>query len=109
VVELRIDAPDLDAAIVQVGQIKTMLEEFMALTQGQIDALSAQITTQANQISTAVANIQGDVDDLKSRIPPDVDTSALDSSVAALGDSVAALQALDLENPPTDTPPPTTP
>jgi hypothetical protein len=79
---ITVDSPELT----DIQQKLERLIEMAQLTQAQIDALTTAI-------STATTNIRADIDDLKSRIPPDVDTSALDASVAAL-------EALDVENPP---------
>lgn len=68
--------------------ITTLLERLLdmaTLTQAQLDNLTAAI-------NAAVTNIRQDIADLKAQIP-DLDTTALDASVASL-------QALDVENPP---------
>lgn len=68
--------------------ITTLLERLLdmaTLTQAQLDNLTAAI-------NAAVTNIRQDIADLKAQIP-DLDTTALDASVAGL-------QALDVENPP---------
>lgn len=82
---IPIDASDLTEILERLITVAT-------LTQEQIDNLSTAI-------NTAVTNIRQDIADLKAQIP-NLDTSALDASVAAL-------QALDLENPvpPADSPP----
>lgn len=96
-IEIPIDAPELPAmqaqlslVQAQLADLRTQMERLISmaqLTQDQINAL-------ATAISTAVANIRSDIEALKAQIPPDVDTSALDASVSAL-------EALDVENPPT--------
>lgn len=77
-IRIPIDAPELT-------EILERIMDMAALTQAQLDDLTAAI-------NTAVTNIRQDIADLKAQIP-DLDTSALDASVAAL-------QALDVENPP---------
>ena len=68
-------------------------------TQADIDALTAQITDRDAALATALAGIQGDLDALKAANPA-VDITALQASVAALGDTVAQAAAVDAENPP---------
>lgn len=69
----------------ELAEILERLKTMATLTQAQLDNLSTAI-------STATANIRQDIADLRAQVP-NLDTSALDASVAAL-------QALDLENPP---------
>lgn len=69
----------------ELSEILERLRAMATLTQAQLDNLTAAI-------GTAVSNIRQDIADLKAQIP-DLDTTALDASVASL-------QALDVENPP---------
>lgn len=69
----------------ELTEILERLRAMATLTQAQLDNLTAAI-------STATANIRQDIADLKAQMP-NLDTTALDASVAAL-------QALDVENPP---------
>jgi uncharacterized coiled-coil protein SlyX len=91
-ISIPVEAPELDTIIVQLATLTARLIDLdgrtahmATLTQEQLDNLTTAITT-------AVANIRQDIADLRALVP-NLDTSALDASVAAL-------EALDAENPP---------
>lgn len=95
---IPVEAPELteqlDRLETAMAAVQAQLEELARMaqiTQEQLDALSTAI-------DGAVAGIRQDIADLKAQIP-NLDTSRIEASVAAL-------EALDVENPPA---PPATP
>lgn len=71
----------------------------MAAVQGDVDALTAQITTLVDTLTAAVTQIQVDIDALKVA-NPGVDLTALTATVAALATEVTAAQTEATTNAP---------
>lgn len=106
-ISLPVEAPELDAIIVQLAAITARLATIdertrLMATQEQVDAIAGNITAAVTAINSAIGGIRQDIADLKAQA--NVDTSALEARVAEVTAAAQSLSDLDTENPPT--PPP---
>jgi hypothetical protein len=76
------------------------LEGALMVTQQQIDDYAGAVNTFAADIATATEGLRADLEALRAAIPPEVDTTSLDTNMTRLGAASAALQGLDAANPP---------
>jgi hypothetical protein len=85
-----------------IERIETMAQ----LTQADVDALTAKLTTVQDTITTGVDGLRSDIEALKAQ---DVDTSALEARADSLQAAADSLAALDAENPTAEPAPEPTP
>lgn len=100
---IPIEAPELDAVIVQLASINARLVTIdertrLMATQAQVDAIGAAVTAAVDAINTALAGIRSDIDALKAQA--NVDVGPLEARVAEATAAAQALTDLDVENPP---------
>jgi hypothetical protein len=95
--EIRRHVRELSTATRRVQNLVLIIGEKMA-TQQDIDNLVGRVNAVETAINDGVAGIRDDIEALKAA-NPQVDTSALEASVAQLEGSVGGLTALDAENP----------
>lgn len=76
-----------------VNKINKRIDKLEASEQGQIDALTSQVTQVSSDLETATQNLQAEIDSLASA-NPSLDLSALTNAIAPLDEAVNSLNNL---------------